>query len=136
MTEGTSDAQRRADRPRRRGARRVAVERRRLGRLRSSASPCAPASSTRALAIIADVARNATLADEEIDRQRTTAIDAVAVAMRDPGEVAGLAAMRALYGTGAYGHPAGGTAASLRAHHPRRRRARLSQTVAARTMRP
>jgi zinc protease len=68
-----------------------------------------------ALAIIADVARNATLADEEIDRQRTTAIDAVAVAMRDPGEVAGLAAMRALYGTGAYGHPAGGTAASLRA---------------------
>ncbi|MEA3014072.1 MAG: zinc protease [Sphingomonadales bacterium] len=68
-----------------------------------------------ALAIIADVASNATLADEEIDRQRTNAIDAVAVAMRDPGEVAGLTAMRALYGTGAYGHPAGGTAASLRA---------------------
>ncbi|HYI47234.1 MAG TPA: pitrilysin family protein [Allosphingosinicella sp.] len=68
-----------------------------------------------ALAIIADIARNAALADEEIDRQRTTAVDAVSVAMRDPGEVAGLAAMRALYGTGAYGHPAGGTAASLRA---------------------
>jgi zinc protease len=68
-----------------------------------------------ALAIIADVARNATLADAEIDRQRTNAIDALAVSMRDPGEVAGLAAMRALYGTGVYGHPAGGTAASLRA---------------------
>jgi zinc protease len=68
-----------------------------------------------ALIIIADVARNATLADEEIDRQRTNAIDAVAVAMREPGEIAGLAAMRALYGNGAYGHPAGGTAASLRA---------------------
>lgn len=68
-----------------------------------------------ALGIIADVARNATLAEEEIDRQRTTAIDAVTVSMRDPGEVAGLAAMRALYGTTAYGHPAGGTAASLRA---------------------
>jgi zinc protease len=68
-----------------------------------------------ALAIIADVARNAALADEEIGRQRTNAIDAVAVAMRDPGAVAGLAAMRALYGTGLYGHPAGGTAASLRA---------------------
>ncbi|HEV7660895.1 MAG TPA: pitrilysin family protein [Allosphingosinicella sp.] len=68
-----------------------------------------------ALVIIADVARNATLADEEIDRQRTNAIDAVAVAMRDPGEIAGLAAMRALYGTGPYGHPAGGTPASLRA---------------------
>ncbi|HVQ07625.1 MAG TPA: pitrilysin family protein [Allosphingosinicella sp.] len=68
-----------------------------------------------ALAIIADVARNATLADAEIERQRSNAIDAYAVAMRDPGEVAGLAAMRALYGNGAYGHPADGTAASLRA---------------------
>jgi zinc protease len=68
-----------------------------------------------ALAIIADVARNATLADEEIERQRATAIDAVTVSMRDPGDVASLAAMRALYGAGAYGHPAGGTAASLRA---------------------
>jgi zinc protease len=68
-----------------------------------------------ALAIIADVARNATLADEEIDRQRTTATDAVAVSMRDPGAVAGLAAMRLLYGTSPYGHPAGGTAASLHA---------------------
>jgi zinc protease len=69
----------------------------------------------RALGIIADVARNATLADEEIERQRTTAIDGVAVSMRDPGEVSGLAAMRALYGASAYGHPAGGTAATLRA---------------------
>jgi zinc protease len=68
-----------------------------------------------ALAIIADVARNATLAEEEIDRQRTTAIDGVAVSMRDPGDVSGLAAMRALYGGSPYGHPAGGTAASLRA---------------------
>jgi zinc protease len=35
--------------------------------------------------------------------------------MRDPGEVSGLAAMRAVYGAAPYGHPAGGTAASLRA---------------------
>jgi len=68
-----------------------------------------------ALGIIADVARNATLAQEEIDRQRTTAIDGVAVSMRDPGEVAGLAAMRAVYGASPYGHPATGTAASLAA---------------------
>ncbi|HYD13950.1 MAG TPA: pitrilysin family protein [Allosphingosinicella sp.] len=68
-----------------------------------------------ALGIIADVARNPALAQAEIDRQRTTAIDAVSVSMRDPGEVAGLAAMRALYGDTPYGHPASGTAASLRA---------------------
>jgi zinc protease len=68
-----------------------------------------------ALAIIADVARNATLAQEELDRQRTSAIDGVTVAMRDPGEVAGLAAMQALYRGTYYGHPASGTVASLRA---------------------
>ena len=68
-----------------------------------------------ALGIIADVTRNATLADEELDRQRTNAIDAVSVSMRDPGDVAGLAAMRALYGASPYGHPASGTAASLHA---------------------
>src|SRR5207253_5880737 len=68
-----------------------------------------------ALGIIADVARNPALAAEEIERQRTTAIDGVAVSMRDPGDVAGLAAMRALYGASPYGHPAGGTAATLRA---------------------
>ena len=69
-----------------------------------------------ALAIVADVARNPALSEEELDRQRAIAIDAVAVSMSDPGDVAGLAAMRALYGnTGFYGHPAGGTATSLRA---------------------
>src|SRR5205085_2760259 len=40
-----------------------------------------------ALAIIADVARNATLAPEEVERQRTSALDAVSVSMRDPGEI-------------------------------------------------
>ena len=66
-----------------------------------------------ALGIIADVTRNATLPDEEIDRQRTTTIDAVTVAMRDPGDVAGRTAMLALYGATPYGMNA--TAASLRA---------------------
>jgi zinc protease len=68
-----------------------------------------------ALGIIADVARHATLADEEIERQRTTAIDGIAVSLRDPGEVSGLVSMRALYGDSPYGHPASGTAATLRA---------------------
>lgn len=68
-----------------------------------------------ALGIIADVARNAALAPEEIERQRTSALDAVQVSMRDPGDIAGLAAMRMVYGASPYGHPAGGTAATLRA---------------------
>ncbi|HTU12806.1 MAG TPA: pitrilysin family protein [Allosphingosinicella sp.] len=66
-----------------------------------------------ALGIIADVARNATLPGAEIERQRTSAIDGVAVALRDPGAVAGMAATRALYGTTPYG--ANPTATSLRA---------------------
>ncbi|MGQ0659464.1 M16 family metallopeptidase [Sphingosinicella sp.] len=69
----------------------------------------------RAVALIADIARNATLADEEVERQRTQARDAFQVAMSDPGQVARLAAARALYGAAPYGHPAGGTAASLAA---------------------
>ena len=68
-----------------------------------------------ALGIIADVARNPALSEEELERQRAIAIDAFTVSMSDPGEVAGLAAMRALYGSSAYGHPSGGTIASLRA---------------------
>jgi len=73
------------------------------------------ANADAALGIVADVAQHPALSDEELERQRAIAIDAVTVSMSDPGEVAGMAAMRALYGTGAYGHPSGGTAASLRA---------------------
>ncbi|HET9426927.1 MAG TPA: pitrilysin family protein, partial [Allosphingosinicella sp.] len=68
-----------------------------------------------ALAIIADVARNAALSDEEIERQRAIAADAIRVAMSDPGSVAQMAAMRALYGAAPYGNPAEGTASSLAA---------------------
>ncbi|HYN45991.1 MAG TPA: insulinase family protein, partial [Allosphingosinicella sp.] len=66
------------------------------------------ANADAALAIIADIARNPALSDEELERQRAIAIDAVSVSMSDPGEVASMAAMRALYGTSAYGHPAAG----------------------------
>jgi len=68
-----------------------------------------------AAALIADIARNAALSAEELERQRAIAADGVRVAMRDPGDVAGMAAGRALYGDSDYGHPAGGTAASLAA---------------------
>ncbi len=56
-----------------------------------------------ALNIVADVARNATLPAEEIERQRTSEIDGVTVTMRDPAAIANLAARRALYGTSPYG---------------------------------
>lgn len=69
----------------------------------------------KALEIVGDVARNAKLPDEEIERQRSVGIDGVTVAMSDPGEVAQMAAMRALFGDGPYGHPSNGTAASLKA---------------------
>lgn len=68
-----------------------------------------------AVALIADVARNATLPAAELERQRAIAADAVRVAMRDPGDVASLTASRALFGDAPYGHPAGGTEASLAA---------------------
>jgi zinc protease len=68
-----------------------------------------------AVALIADVARNATLPAAELERQRAIAADAVRVALRDPGDVANLTASRALFGDAPYGHPAGGTEASLAA---------------------
>jgi zinc protease len=68
-----------------------------------------------ALALVADVARNPLFAAEELDRQRSQAIDAVAVSRADPGALSRLVAMRALYRQGSYGHPASGTEASLRA---------------------
>ncbi|HYJ30191.1 MAG TPA: insulinase family protein, partial [Allosphingosinicella sp.] len=54
-----------------------------------------------ALAIVADVARNARLAEEELERQRAIAIDAFTVALSDPGVVSSMAAIRALYGQSA-----------------------------------
>ena len=68
----------------------------------------------KALEIVGDVARNATLPAAEVDRQRSVAIDNVTVALSDPGEVAQMAALRALYGDAAYGHPATGTPDSLK----------------------
>jgi zinc protease len=67
-----------------------------------------------ALALVADVARNPSFSAEELERQRSLAIDAFTVTLSDPGDLARLVAARALYRQGSYGHPAGGTATSLR----------------------
>ena len=69
----------------------------------------------KALGILADVARNATFPADEVERQRTVAIDSVSVEMSDPGSVAQMAVLRALYGDAPYGHPASGTSESLHA---------------------
>jgi zinc protease len=71
--------------------------------------PNAPA----ALALIAEVARTPRFEQAELDRARRLAVDGLSVALRDPGRLAGMAADRAAFGDGAFGHPAHGTQASL-----------------------
>ena len=66
-----------------------------------------------ALALLAEVAQRPTFAGPEIERYRAQALDEMKVTYAQPGPLAGLAAQKALYGAGAYGHPAAGTPASL-----------------------
>ena len=67
-----------------------------------------------ALALIAEVVREPAFAPAEIERLRAQTLDELTVAYTQPGVLAGLATRRMLYGAGPYGHPAGGTPASLR----------------------
>jgi zinc protease len=66
-----------------------------------------------ALALIAEVARTPRFAPQEVERARRLAVDGLSVALRDPGRLAAMAADRAAFGDGAFGHPAHGTQASL-----------------------
>jgi zinc protease len=68
-----------------------------------------------AMAILADVAVNPAFAPEEIERARTQQIDAVTLALKNPAQVAGLVADRAVLGGSPYGAPIGGTPLSLKA---------------------
>ncbi|MES3154139.1 M16 family metallopeptidase [Sphingomonas faeni] len=68
-----------------------------------------------AMAILADVAVNPAFAPDEIERARTQQIDAVTLALKDPAQVAGLVADRAVLGGSPYGAPNGGTPVSLKA---------------------
>ena len=74
-----------------------------------------------ALGLVAEVAREPTFAPAELDRMRDQTLDALKVSYADPGAMAGLTAARLAYGSGAWGHPASGTPASL----PRIRQADL-----------
>lgn len=68
-----------------------------------------------ALGILADVAQNPAFADEEIERARAQAIDGVSVTIKDPSQLAGLVAGRAVFGNQPYGHALSGTPESLKA---------------------
>ncbi len=53
--------------------------------------------------VLADIVRNASFPADEVELQRKRTIDSLAVAMKDPGSVAGMVATRLLYGDAPYG---------------------------------
>ena len=66
-----------------------------------------------ALGLLGDAAMRPTFATAELERLRAQTLDGLKVAYTQPGTLAALAAERLLYGNSPYGHPAGGTPASL-----------------------
>jgi len=66
-----------------------------------------------AMAFMADVVRHPTFKQEEIDRLRQQNIDALSVAMKQPGRLANFVAAHVIFGAGPYGHNLGGTPESL-----------------------
>ncbi len=68
-----------------------------------------------AVALMADLVRNPAFTAEELERQRTQALDGLKVTLSTPGPVASQAAARVTYGDAPYGAPARGTPASIAA---------------------
>ncbi len=66
-----------------------------------------------ALEILADVLRNPTFKDEEIDRLRRQYLNGLRVSMGTPGTIARFVATRVVYRDAPYGHPLSGTPESL-----------------------
>jgi zinc protease len=67
----------------------------------------------KALEYVADVARNATFAKEELERERAQAIDALQVELTEPRPLAQLVATRLVFGDTPYGHNLGGLPSTL-----------------------
>jgi len=59
-----------------------------------------------AFSIMADIVRNPTFANDELERVRQQTLDGLQVSLSDPGEIAGFAMTRAIYGDGPYGQTA------------------------------
>ncbi|MDP9359869.1 MAG: insulinase family protein [Acidobacteriota bacterium] len=66
-----------------------------------------------AMSFMADVVLHPTFKQDEIDRLRQQNVDALRVAMRQPGRLANFVAAHVIFGAGAYGHNLGGTPDSL-----------------------
>lgn len=66
-----------------------------------------------ALALVADVARHPRFLQAELNRARRQAQDGLAVALGEPGSLARMAVDRVAFGSGAFGHPPGGTPQAL-----------------------
>ena len=66
-----------------------------------------------AFAILADVVRNPTFKDEEIERLRRQALNNLRVALGTPGSIARFAAARVVFRDAPYGHPLSGTPESV-----------------------
>jgi len=63
--------------------------------------------------VFADVARNPTFAEEELERLRQQSLSDLQVALSDPGVIASYAAARVVHGQAAYGQVLSGTRGSL-----------------------
>jgi zinc protease len=107
-----------------RSAEQIAAEIERLGaELQTSSGPdgitlsvSAPTANLEAAGrILADIAQNAAFPAAELERERKRALDALSVAMRDPGALAQMVSLPVLYGAAPYGSLPGGTPASLKA---------------------
>ena len=68
-----------------------------------------------ALGILADVVRNPAFKQEEIDRLKNQTLDGLRVVLQQPGALARYVTDRVVYGTGEYGHAAGGTMETVQA---------------------
>ena len=65
--------------------------------------------------VLADIARNATFPADELELQRKQALDALSIALRNPGQLANLVALPLVYGDAPYATLGTGTPASLAA---------------------
>ena len=66
-----------------------------------------------AFAILADVIRNSTFKDEEVERLRRQSLNNLRVALGTPGSIARFAAARVVFRDAPYGHPLSGTPESV-----------------------
>jgi zinc protease len=68
-----------------------------------------------ALGILAEVILHPVFKQEEIDRLKNQALDGLRVALQQPGSLARFVTDRVVYGSGEYGHAAGGTMETVEA---------------------